>query len=436
MSRYFDREAAVCPRGAVLLLAGCAVLFTAHRASAQDLSLQSVLKLALTRNERAEIAAQNVVSADAAVTKARAAFLPNISLSAGETWRPQDANEKTPNTSATAALTLSQPLFNATAFPLYAASKHSYDSARFNHVDLRRQLAFDAARAFFSVVAQQRVLKAATSRLDLANATLDDTQVRASSGLVSSNDVTRSQIERASADQSSINAGNALEAARLNLEYLIAEPTQLEVDLAAPTQSLAPANQSLAGLVNIAIATRPDLAALRASAASASALADEPGLRFVPTLGATAQARAQDQVIIAGRYYDTSIAINFNWSIWDAGVRGADADSRNAARISTELQLRALARRVETDVRVAVSELAAARNSLVAAQQGQDAARRSEEETSVLYRQGLAKAIELVNGNSTKFDAEVAVAAAELNVRQAELDLRSALGLFPMDGLQ
>ena len=108
--------------------------------------------------------------------------------------------------------------------------------------------------------------------------------------------------------------------------------------------------------------------------------------------------------------------------------------TRRASRLS--FQLRALARRVEIDVRVAVAELAAARNSLVAAEQGADAARRSEEETTVLYRQGLAKAIELVNGNSTKFDAEVAVAAAELGVRQAELDLRAALGLFPLDGVQ
>jgi outer membrane protein TolC len=438
MSRNFDRAAGTRPRQALGLLAGCAALLITQQARAEDLSLQSVVKLALSRNERAEIASQNVVAADAALAKARAAFLPSLSLSAGETYRPQQAETgNVRNNSATAALTLSQPLFNATAFPLYASAKHGYDSVFYNHLDLRRQLAFDAARGFFSVVAQQRVLKAAESRLDLANATLDDTQVRAAAGLTSSNDVTRSQIEQASADQSTINASNSLQAARLNLEYLIAEPTQIESDLAAPTQSLAPANQSLAGLVNVAIATRPDLAALRASAASASALSDEPGLRFVPTLNASAQARTQDQEFTGpNRYVDTTIAINFNWAIWDAGVRSADADSRNAARISAELQLRALARRVEIDVRVAIAELSAARNSLVAAQQGQDAARRSEEETSVLYKQGLAKAIELVNGNSSKFDAEVAVAAAELTVRQAELDLRSALGLFPLDGLQ
>ena len=407
---------------------------------AQDLSLAAVVKTALSRNERAEIADQAVVSADAAVSKARAAFLPSLTLSAGETLRPEQVESAgrvvLRDNAANASLTLSQSLFNATSFPLYAAAKHSYEASRFTHTDTRRQLAFDAARSFFAVVAQQRVLTAAKSRLDLANATLDDTRVRASAGLVSSNDVTRSEIERASADQSSINASSSLEAARLNLEYLIASPTEIQTDLASPTQSLAPADLGLAGLVNLAIATRPDLAALRASAASASALADEPGFRFVPTLSAAAQARVTDQQIAPDRYIDTTLAINFNWSIWDGGSRTADGDSRNAARIAAELSLRALARRVEIDVRVAVAELAAARGSLVAAEQGEDAARRSEEETSVLYKQGLAKAIELVNGNSTKFDAEVAVAAAELGVRQAELDLRAALGLFPLDGVQ
>jgi len=413
---------------------------------AEDLSLESVVKIALTRNERAEIADQSVVSADAAVIKARAAFLPLVTLSAGETLRPPQivspgGKATLRDNQATASLTVTQPLFNATSFPLYASAKHSYDAARFNHTDLRRQLAFDAARAFFSVIAQQRVLIAAKSRLDLANATLDDTRVRAGAGLTSSNDVTRSEIDRASADQSSIGAADSLEAARLNLEYLIASATEIHTDLVSPSQSLAPKDLGLAGLVNLAIATRPDLASLRASAASASALADEPDLRFVPTLSAAAQARAADQPIAADRYVgttyaDTTLAINFNWAIWDGGSRSADSQSRNAARITAELQLRALARRVEIDVRVAVAELNAARNSLVAAEQGQDAATRSEQETSVLYKQGLAKAIELVDGNSSKFDAEVAVAAAELGVRQAELDLRSALGLFPIDGVQ
>ncbi len=420
----------------ICLAWGSATLATGV-ANAQELSLETVVKIALSRNERAEIADQNVVSAEAGITKARAAFLPTISANASETIRPAPVgNQRTG--AAAGAVQLNQALFNATAFPLYAAAKHSYEAARFTHIDTRRQLAFDAARGFFAVIAQQRVLTAAKSRLDLANATLDDTRVRASAGLTSSNDVTRSQVDLASSDQSSINAANSLDTARLNLEYLIASPTQIQTDLVSPTQSLAPADLAIAGLVNLAIKTRPDLASLRAAAASASSLAEEPDLRFVPTLNAVAQARITDTVVApnTNRYVDPTITINFNWTIWDGGSRTADSDSRNAARVIAELQLRSLARKVEIDVRAAVSELNAARNALVAAQQGEDAARRSEEETNVLYKQGLAKAIELVDGNSAKFDAEVAVAAAELNVRQAELDLRAALGLFPLDGVQ
>jgi len=414
------------------------VASAADAPSPADLSLESVVRVALTRNERAEVSEQNLLISEAGVSKARAAFLPSVALSAGETLRPQQVESNgrvvLRDNAANAALTVSQTLLNAGAFPLYSSAKHSFEAAKFSRTDQRRQLAFDAARGFFAVVAQQRVLRAAKSRFDLATATLDDTQVRAKTGLVSSNDVTRSQIELSAAQQSTVNAEGSLEQARLNLEYLIASP--VEVDLAAPTQTLAPTNLSLASLVNVAIATRPDLAALRESAASASASAEEPGLRFVPTLSAAAQARVQDQTIAPNRYIDTTLTINFNWAIWDAGSRSADSDSRHAAHAVAELQQRALARRVEIDVRVALAELAAARNSLVAAQQGQVAAQRSEEETSVLYKQGLAKAIELVNGNSSKFDAEVSVAAAELGVRQAELDLRAALGLFPLDGLK
>ena len=47
----------------------------------------------------------------------------------------------------------------------------------------------------------------------------------------------------------------------------------------------------------------------------------------------------------------------------------------------------------------------------------------------------LAKAIELFNANQSRFDAEIALAAAQLALRQGELDLRAALGLFPVEGV-
>ena len=56
----------------------------------------------------------------------------------------------------------------------------------------------------------------------------------------------------------------------------------------------------------------------------------------------------------------------------------------------------------------------------------------SVEETAILYRQGLARAIELVDATDQRFTAEVNHASAEFTMAQAYLSLRQALGLEPL----
>jgi outer membrane protein TolC len=63
-------------------------------------------------------------------------------------------------------------------------------------------------------------------------------------------------------------------------------------------------------------------------------------------------------------------------------------------------------------------------------------ARQNVEETSILYRQGLAKAIELVDANDSRFTAEVNEATAQFTMAQAYLGLRQALGIEPLGGEQ
>jgi len=403
-------------------------------ARAAPFSLTEAVQLALSRNERSKIAALDVVSAEASVHRARAGFLPTLSLGASEALKPIDATENRKWNSANGTLTLNQPIVAVTAFPLYASAKHSYDATRYSEIDQRRQLASDAARSFFAVVTQQRILVAARSRLDRADATFKDTQARAAAGLVSSNDVTRSAVDRASSVQSLASAESALERARLDLGYML--DMEVSDELESPPTTLAPFTLDIATLLRLAVAQRPDLLAAGRSTMAASASADEPELRFVPTLNASAQARLQDQQVAPNRYVDSTVTFNLNWALWDAGLRDADSDSRHAALRTAELSERALLRRVQTDVRSAVSELVAARSALDAAKDGLEQAEKSVEETNVLYKQGLAKAIELVDSNASRFDAEVALAAAQLDVRRSELDLRDALGLFPVDGVK
>jgi len=403
-----------------------------------SLTLEQVVRTALARNERSRIAEIGITSADAAVRKARAGFLPTITLGATETLRPyseqQNGRTTLRSNAMNGTLTVSQPLLAVSAFPAYSAAKHGAEAARWDAVDQRRQLSFEAAKAFFAVIAAQRVLKAAERRQERADASFADTRARAEAQMVSTNDVTRAQIERAKSVQSVVSARSGLSTARVNLEYIL--DSSVEGELRPPEERLAPPALDVAQLTSRAMSDRPDIAAAREDVAAASASADEPAMRAVPTLNVAGQARLADQQIAGDRHYDTTLTLNLSWQIWDAGSRGADTASRRAAADSKELQARALRRRVQADVRAAVAVLQGARVTLESAEQTVEAARRGADETLVLYQQGLAKAIELVDANLSRFDAEVSLAAAQLALRQAELDLRDALGQFPIEGVK
>ncbi|MBI5532024.1 MAG: TolC family protein [Deltaproteobacteria bacterium] len=415
-----------------------ALLFVVGEARSQELTLNEVVRLALVRNERARIAGLNVQVAEASLARARAGFMPSVTMTGSETLRPytieQNGRVTSRSNAANGTLSVNQPILALAQFPLHASAKRGLEAARYGQVDLRRQLCFDAVRAFFAVIAQQRLLKAAKGRLQRAENSLADTHARVQAQLVSSNDETRATVERANSLQSVASAGAALEQARINLEYIL--DSQIPAELNPPAERLVPPSFNPSALANQALAQRPDLASARENAAAASHSADEPGMRFVPTLNAQGQARVSDQAIAGTQYWDTTVALNLTWQIWDAGTRNADTMSRRAAADTAELQVRALKRKIQADVRAAAAQLAAARAVLQAAEGGVEAANKSAEETEVLYKQGLAKAIELFNSNQSKFDAEVSLAAAQLGLRQAELDMRAALGLFPIDGVQ
>ena len=153
-------------------------------------------------------------------------------------------------------------------------------------------------------------------------------------------------------------------------------------------------------------------------------------LRLVPTLN------VQGQTLVTGnpaaRWNDETLQATLNWTLYDQGVRYADKHSRDAQAEIADLNLQQLHRSVDEQVRSTLAILLAAQGAFRVAQDAVTAARQSVDETAILYRQGLAKAIELVDANDTRFTAEINYASAEFGMAQAYLSLRQALGLDPL----
>jgi len=408
-----------------------AVVLTPILAAQQPtpLTLERAVALAIERNERAAIAETAVEAAEARVRRARTAFFPRLDISGNLRGDYTDRTERTLSTSAL----VTQPIFDARVFPLYRAQRFERDAARFSASDSRRILGYDAAALFLATLSAEQVLRAAENRRTFAETNLTDVRARFEAGLVSSNDVTRARLEVATAERSLAQAAGDLSASRLQLQNLTREPALVLVTPAGLLEDAAhdPSHISDAMLIE-ARGRRGDLSAQRARVEATRAFAEEPNARFFPSVLLNAQTRnINDGPIFSNRNNEGFVGLSFSWPVFDAGVRGAERAERTALLRGEELELQLAQHELERELRTASSQLSAERESLRAASGARDAARTNAEETNVLYREGLASALELADATQRLFEAEVAEVTARYRMALAYLTMREAAGHAP-----
>lgn len=399
----------------------------ATAALAQDapLTLERAVELAVTRNERAAIADTTVEQAEARVRRARSFLLPRVNITGVLNREIGDPNQTVLNTAAS----VSQTLFNARAFPLFRQARLERDAARLTAGETRRLLAFDAASAFLSTLSVEQLMLAAGRRRDFAQVNLDDVRARFEAGLVSSNDVTRAELELATAVREVAQAVGEVETARIELATFINAPV---TTLTPPVELLDAADDAPTvddADVERAQQQRSDIAARRAEVEALRAFADEPATRFLPSLELNAQARNFNDGPVTNRENEGFIGVTMNWAVLDSGVRAAERAERLALLRGAELGLQAEMREVERQVRSAAVRLASEQAALREAAAAVRAARKNADETGELYRQGLASALELADANQRLFEAEVAEVSTRFRMAVAYLASREAAGV-------
>ena len=395
---------------------------------AQDapLTIERAIALAVARNERAAIADANVEAAEARVGRARTAFFPRVDIAGNLRGDYGDGTERTLSTTAF----LTQPLFDARIFPLYRQQRFIRDAARLTASETRRLLAYDAAATFLRTLSFEQVLLAAQRRREFADTNLADVRARFEAGLVSSNDVTRAELELATAVRGTAQAAGDVQSSRVDLEILLRTDIA-EAPLAQPV-ALLEAAAKIAAVSDAAIASaqldRTDIAAQRALLEAERAFAEEPSARFIPSLNLTAQTRDINDGPISNRNNDGFVGLSFAWPLFDAGVRRAERAERNALVRGSELELELELREVERQMRGAGVQLTTEQAALREATAALRAAQKNAEETNTLYREGLASALELADATQQLFEAEVALVTARYRMALAYLSLREAAG--------
>jgi outer membrane protein TolC len=412
----------------ITFLSLCAV------AAGPPLQIDDAIRRALENNERAHIADDRLAAAEARVKKARAFFFPDLTLRGSYTRRAHEGVQNgfvvQGKNGLLAAANLSITLFDARSIPLFKRARLEREAAQLSALEEKRLLAFEVAAAFLATLSLEELERAAITRLDFAEQSLVDARARFEAELVSSNDVTRPELDRASAERDLYRARAEVQNAKSELGYLIGSPVEA---LAQPDLIQATRSSTLsarAQLVERADAARLDLLARRKQTEAVEQAAFEPKLRFIPSLSLDGEINWTNEPRFE-RSTDGFVTVNLFWSLYDGGERYADAEELGALARIARLEEDAARRRVSVEIDRALTGLSASRGAKQQAEIAVVTAKRNAAEILELYRQGLARALEVADANASLFDANVSYAREQYGLLGAYLDLFIALGLDP-----
>jgi outer membrane protein TolC len=419
-------------------LAALAVVVAAGSAAAAPLTIDEAVRQALATSEDARSAHVRTEQADADVSAARSAFFPTVTLNGSYTRRQREVTRNVGGEDITIQshnalggnVTATTTLFDGRAYPLLRAARRAREAAALDEKEQRRQVAYAAAASYLVALGQERVVDAAVRRHELAVARERDVSARVDARLVSSNDRTQAQLEVATAKREVVEARAALALAYADLSWWtggdvtgpLVEPTVLLTAAQQPTPEIG-------ALAGDAQRTRPDLAAARQRIVVAKENAAEPGRRAWPTLDLTGQYRVTNEAGLSGNNTDWLVTLSATWELWDGGRRAAEGRARALDVELARIEASAADRKTKSELRAAMAKLRGAQEALPPAEEVAAAAAKHTDEVAILYGQGLARALDVVNAGAQRFDAEVALTQARLDLAAAWLELSLAAGM-------
>lgn len=413
-------------------------MLVAQTANPGPLTLSEAIAIAHREHQAPKIARAQVERADAVRRMAIAQLLPELSVSGSYTRQPERTIAFGPGVSATvqeensltARAELNMTLLEAKNFAVLNRAKPTYLAVKERSKEIERTLSFDVAQAFLRVLSADQLATAAERRIEVAKKAKQDADKRFEHGLAGNNDVTRADLELATAELAASDAEAALREFRLALERYVGERAHAE--LRPPVELDAATSGSVETLIARAHEERPDLLALRAEAEAAELEAEEPLWGSLPKLSLDAYYDASTQEGFLGDHTNWAVKFSARWVLYDRGLRYRETEEKSARAEEARLVLERALLDVENQIKRSLVQIERARVSLSRAEARAALSAKNAEETAVRYREGLATAFELADSSAKDFDAQAELTRARFDLGISVLSLKQAVGEQPL----
>ena len=428
-----------------------AVLLAAAQASAQPATLRVTLDEAVASavesSHRLAEARARQQAAEATIEVRRRSDDPTLTASAGYTRTnhidafgvPQPNGQlrviypDIPDNYRT-RLELVWPVYNAgRTDALERAARAEATATGSDLAAARLDLRLEVSRAYWALVTARETVRVLEQALATADRSLADVRSRVDAGLLPPNDVSRSEAQRARSELLLVEAKGRVEIVSIDLSRLMGLPAPATIEPAEALDGSTALSADAAALETEALASRPELAALKTRADGVNARLDaiastrKPMVNF---LSGYDVANPNPRIFPRQDTWQPSFDISFNvsWQFWDSGRAKADRAEALANQVVLQERQNEVTSQIQADVRRQLVELATSRAALAPARLALAAAQETRRVVNDRFEAGVATTLDVLDAQLAEMQADLDRARVLADVRLNEARLTRVVG--------
>ena len=427
---------------ALALAAGVRAQDRAPENAALRLTLRDAVQLALHENPQVQIANLNVAQSQQDQTIARAGLLPQASFQAYEQTRrlavaPLFGLQSIPFLPLPGHLgpyqvdqagpAFSVPLFDLTLWRKWQASKEGVDTSRAQNQGVREQIAMLVVSQYLGSLRASADVKAAQSRVDLAQALYDQAADMQKNGVGTGIDTLRANVELQNERQRLIESQTQFQTSLYGLAQLLNVDPRRDIALTDQVSFFDTPAIEVDRSLEAAYTNRPEMKALLHVQRQVELAKQQAGESRYPTLSFDGY-WAEQGLTPATAIPAYTFGFNLNVPLYTGGRIGAE-------RAKADLELRKVSQQeqeqrnqIALQVRTAIAQMAAARSEVDVANQAVSLANEEVTQARDRFQAGVANNIEVISAQDALARANDNQIVALYRYNQARADLARATG--------
>lgn len=412
----------------VIILAEITRGIPAHsQVTTEPLDSRSVARLAVQRSPTVVAAELRLQASEAALRGAGAPFSPRAEVAPGLGFT--NAN----------ALLSQQIDIGGLRSSIRSRAEGERDAARANLASARLQSATEARLAYFDLARARQFEESARSLVELAQQLQAKVARRVELGEAPAVQNTRAEIETARAEQELVRARADSEAKLAILNRLLGRKRNETLTLAENLILPGPTSSSVNDMVEVALRTRPDIAAVVAGITARRGAVNVARAQGKPLLYAEIAADfwsvdrySWDRRTASGNLPLVGFQARLSFPLGQDRAQRAEVARAQAALLEQEAEVEAIRRTVAIEIERLAAELTAARE--VATRYQRTIVPKAEElarATRGGFENGLSSFIEVLEAQRVLRQAQVESLNALYDAVRVRLTLDAALGVSP-----